>query len=33
MPRFGTNEILTVEQVKDLVALLMDPQSPVNSGQ
>lgn len=30
MPRFGANGILTIEQIKDLVALLMDPASPVN---
>jgi len=30
MPRFGTNQILTIEQIKDLVALLMSPDSPVN---
>jgi sulfur-oxidizing protein SoxX len=30
MPRFGHNGILTEQQVKDVVALLMDPQSPVN---
>lgn len=30
MPRFGTNAVLTVEQIKDLVALLMDRDSPVN---
>jgi sulfur-oxidizing protein SoxX len=30
MPRFGTHKILTVEQIKDLVALLMSPDSPVN---
>jgi sulfur-oxidizing protein SoxX len=30
MPRFGTNKVLTTEQIKDLVALLMDPESPVN---
>ena len=30
MPRFGANKVLTVEQIKDLVALLMDPESPVN---
>ena len=30
MPRFGHSEILTEAQVKDLVALLMDPESPVN---
>jgi sulfur-oxidizing protein SoxX len=33
MPRFGTNGVLTIEQVKDLVALLMSPESPVNKGQ
>jgi L-cysteine S-thiosulfotransferase len=30
MPRFGPNEVLTVEQIRDIVALLMDPESPVN---
>ena len=30
MPRFGQHQILTEQQIKDLVALLMDPQSPVN---
>ena len=30
MPRFGSNAILTVEQIKDAVALLMSPESPVN---
>ncbi len=30
MPRFGANKVLTVEQIKDVVALLMDPESPVN---
>jgi L-cysteine S-thiosulfotransferase len=30
MPRFGSNGILTSEQIKDLVALLMRPESPVN---
>ena len=30
MPRFGVNGILTIEQIKDLVALLMHPDSPVN---
>jgi sulfur-oxidizing protein SoxX len=30
MPRFGVNGILTIDQIKDLVALLMDPESPVN---
>ena len=30
MPRFGHGGILTAQQVKDVVALLMDPDSPVN---
>ncbi|MGE3919107.1 MAG: sulfur oxidation c-type cytochrome SoxX [Hyphomicrobiaceae bacterium] len=30
MPRFGANAILTSEQIKDLVALLMHPDSPIN---
>ena len=30
MPRFGHNHILTEAQIKDVVALLMDPESPVN---
>jgi L-cysteine S-thiosulfotransferase len=30
MPRFGHNKVLTPEQIKHLVALLLDPQSPVN---
>ena len=30
MPRFGHAETLTETQIKDLVALLMDPESPVN---
>jgi sulfur-oxidizing protein SoxX len=30
MPRFGHRQILTPEQITDLVALLLDPQSPVN---
>lgn len=30
MPRFGHNHILTEAQIKDLVALLTDPESPVN---
>jgi sulfur-oxidizing protein SoxX len=30
MPRFGHSRILTEEQVRDVVALLMDPASPVN---
>ena len=30
MPRFGYKGILTEQQIKDVVALLMDPASPVN---
>lgn len=30
MPRFGVNRVLTIEQIKDLVALVMSPDSPVN---
>jgi sulfur-oxidizing protein SoxX len=30
MPRFGHSQILSEQQVKDLVALLTDPESPVN---
>ena len=30
MPRFGHSGILTEQQVKDVTALLLDPQSPVN---
>ena len=30
MPRFGRNGILTEEQITHLVALLLDPESPVN---
>jgi sulfur-oxidizing protein SoxX len=30
MPRFGHNDILSEQQMKDLTALLMDPASPVN---
>lgn len=30
MPRFGQMNILTESQIKDLVALLLDPESPVN---
>ena len=32
MPRFGANKVLTIEQIKDAVALLMSPESPVNTG-
>ncbi len=30
MPRFGHNNILSPEQIADLTALLLDPESPVN---
>jgi sulfur-oxidizing protein SoxX len=30
MPRFGTNHVLTIDQIRDLVALVMSPDSPVN---
>ena len=30
MPRFGANKVLTIDQIKDAVALLMSPDSPVN---
>ena len=30
MPRFGTNKVLSIDQIKDLVALVMSPDSPVN---
>ena len=30
MPRFGHNGILTEQQIRDVVGLLMDPVSPVN---
>jgi sulfur-oxidizing protein SoxX len=30
MPRLGVNKVLTIEQIKDLVALVMSPDSPVN---
>ncbi len=30
MPRFGHNGVLTEKQVKDVMALLLDPKSPVN---
>ena len=30
MPRFGHNKVLTEQQIKDVVALLLDPASPVN---
>jgi sulfur-oxidizing protein SoxX len=30
MPRFGHNGILTEQQIMHVVALLLDPDSPVN---
>jgi sulfur-oxidizing protein SoxX len=30
MPRFGAAGILTEAQMKDVMALLLDPKSPVN---
>jgi sulfur-oxidizing protein SoxX len=33
MPRFGANGVLSPDQIKDAVALLMSPDSPVNKGQ
>lgn len=30
MPRFGHNKFLTIEQIKDVLAFLLDPGSPVN---
>ena len=30
MPRFGVNKVLTEAQIKDIMALLFDPESPVN---
>lgn len=30
MPRFGHNKFLTIDQIKDVLAYLMDPESPVN---
>ncbi len=33
MPRFGANKVLTIDQIKDAVALLMSPDSPVNKGE
>lgn len=30
MPRFGTNAVLTEAQIKDIIAFLFDPNSPVN---
>ena len=30
MPRFGANKVLTEAQIKDIIAFLFDPESPVN---
>lgn len=30
MPRFGANEVLTQEKIADIMAYLLDPESPVN---
>jgi sulfur-oxidizing protein SoxX len=30
MPRFGAKGVLTEQQIKDVMALLFDPASPVN---
>jgi sulfur-oxidizing protein SoxX len=30
MPRFGHSKHLSEQQIKDIVALLFDPESPVN---
>ena len=30
MPRFGVNKVLSIDQIKDLVALVMSAESPVN---
>jgi len=30
MPRFGANAFLTIDQIRDLVAYVMSPESPVN---
>jgi len=30
MPRFGTNKFLSEQQIKDVLAFLFDPESPVN---
>lgn len=30
MPRFGVNQVLTEAQIKDVMALLFDPESPIN---
>jgi sulfur-oxidizing protein SoxX len=30
MPRFGANKVLSEQQIKDIIAFLFDPESPVN---
>jgi sulfur-oxidizing protein SoxX len=30
MPRFGHAKVLSEQQIQDLMALLLDPKSPVN---
>jgi sulfur-oxidizing protein SoxX len=30
MPRFGVNQVLSEQQIKDIVAFLFDPESPIN---
>jgi len=30
MPRLGANAFLTIDQIRDLVAYVMSPESPVN---
>ncbi|RYX85777.1 MAG: sulfur oxidation c-type cytochrome SoxX [Bradyrhizobiaceae bacterium] len=30
MPRFGVNNVLSEQQIKDIVAFLFDPESPIN---
>ena len=30
MPRFGVNKVLSEQQIKDIIAFLFDPESPVN---
>lgn len=32
MPRFGAHKVLTPEQIRDIVAFLLAPESPVNAG-
>ncbi|MCX7631570.1 MAG: hypothetical protein N2038_15190, partial [Geminicoccaceae bacterium] len=30
MPRFGTNKILSIDDIRHILAFLFDPESPVN---